>query len=514
MCPEYRFTVLLVEDSEVDRTIVLRRLKAADGFWQCVTATSVAEALEYLQSSEHTLDVALVDWQLPDGFGGRVLEAARALERPVPVVMMTGGGREDVEGTIADGAQDFMSKPIHKHTPLGRILRYAMLRDSHLRLQRERSAAAEAAERNESMARLAAGVAHELSNNLAAISLNIDLIAVEDALPEAISTLLADMRLATDAASARCEQLRVFTGRVAIDDTSLRLAGVVRTALSRVGLPSELAGQAGHDRRASVIRGDGAVLGRLLERILGEAARIGQVGTPVLEFSNPTDAEGVEWVLPIDRDAASERYLRVRVPWSGGDGVAASGLRRRFEPFGEGAHDASLDLVECVGFLRAHQAGLSVVVDGRAGAFELWFRPWERRVATPQAQRKSTGTVQRRRVWAVDDDPMVLRVLTRTLRRHGFEVRPFPDGIDAYSAARGGDDCDLLVTDLLMPGMGGAELVRRLRDDGWTQPVVVVTGFSDDVPQLARVPRTKVLLKPFKTEALMGAVNRFLSGDA
>ncbi|WP_433797670.1 response regulator [Actinoplanes sp. CA-252034] len=102
----------------------------------------------------------------------------------------------------------------------------------------------------------------------------------------------------------------------------------------------------------------------------------------------------------------------------------------------------------------------------------------------------------------VDDEPDLRYLLRRFLERAGHEVTDAGDGAAALQALHRLPP-DLVVTDMMMPVMGGAELVRRLRADPGTAqiPILAVTGD----PQLAGGADT-VLTKPWTSQQLLAAV--------
>jgi two-component system response regulator FixJ len=81
-------------------------------------------------------------------------------------------------------------------------------------------------------------------------------------------------------------------------------------------------------------------------------------------------------------------------------------------------------------------------------------------------------------VYVVDDEPRVLAVLRKTLERTGLTVRCF-SGADGCLAGLEGDSCDLLITDVKMPGKDGVELLTEVKRRLPWLPVLVITGFGD-----------------------------------
>ena len=100
---------------------------------------------------------------------------------------------------------------------------------------------------------------------------------------------------------------------------------------------------------------------------------------------------------------------------------------------------------------------------------------------------------------------MVRSVMVQSLRRDGWRVIDAPSGADALQrASEAADPPDLLVTDVVMPGMDGRELAERLRRDHPGLPILFVTGFSNEAdPSRLPEPPSAMLLKPFLPDDLV-----------
>jgi CheY-like chemotaxis protein len=118
-------------------------------------------------------------------------------------------------------------------------------------------------------------------------------------------------------------------------------------------------------------------------------------------------------------------------------------------------------------------------------------------------------------ILVVDDDPVVLRVVSRLLRADGYRVVTAPDGQAAWELLQGPppQPVDLLLTDVRMPHMGGAELGRHVNTSRPEIPVLYMTGFTAEVewelPEDIR--STRLILKPFQGAALLALVAKWLS---
>jgi two-component system, cell cycle sensor histidine kinase and response regulator CckA len=119
----------------------------------------------------------------------------------------------------------------------------------------------------------------------------------------------------------------------------------------------------------------------------------------------------------------------------------------------------------------------------------------------------------RRTVLLVEDERSIRTFATRVLRRAGYRVVTAEDGDSALEALRRpGQTVDLLLTDVLMPGMSGAELAERVRAEHPAMPVLFVSGFPADLATGERlVPHgVQLLAKPFTGGQLVERVRMAL----
>jgi CheY-like chemotaxis protein len=119
-------------------------------------------------------------------------------------------------------------------------------------------------------------------------------------------------------------------------------------------------------------------------------------------------------------------------------------------------------------------------------------------------------------VLVVEDEAAVRRAVQRSLERLGYRVVAAQDGEDALRIAGSLDRVDLLLSDVVMPGIDGPELANRLREKWHDLPVLFVTGYSAD--RLARSgavgPHDRVLEKPYQLEDLAHTIRRMLEARA
>ena len=109
----------------------------------------------------------------------------------------------------------------------------------------------------------------------------------------------------------------------------------------------------------------------------------------------------------------------------------------------------------------------------------------------------------------------MLKITGRILEAGGFRVQLARDGASALASVARAGPPDLVVTDLIMPGMGGAEVAKRLVENCPDLPILFVSGYSsDDLRQELGIGSKRFLLqKPFTAQELMQKVARVLSRE-
>src|SRR5262249_46535837 len=118
-------------------------------------------------------------------------------------------------------------------------------------------------------------------------------------------------------------------------------------------------------------------------------------------------------------------------------------------------------------------------------------------------------------VYLVDDDPGVLKALSRVLREEGWQVETF-ESAEAFLARSDPDAEGCLVLDVTMPGLDGLELQRRLTSAGARMPIVFVTGHGD-IPMSVKAIKagaTDFLTKPVQARALVEAVRSAMEQES
>ena len=117
-------------------------------------------------------------------------------------------------------------------------------------------------------------------------------------------------------------------------------------------------------------------------------------------------------------------------------------------------------------------------------------------------------------ILVVEDEAGIRSLVRKILRRQGYEVLEAANGLEAIEICQQhASRIDLLVSDVVMPGMGGRELVEQLKSRGWNMKVLYVSGFTDDPSIYAGnlPPGTAFLQKPFTLGSLLEKVKEVLA---
>jgi two-component system alkaline phosphatase synthesis response regulator PhoP len=117
----------------------------------------------------------------------------------------------------------------------------------------------------------------------------------------------------------------------------------------------------------------------------------------------------------------------------------------------------------------------------------------------------------RRRILLVEDDPTLRQALSFNLTREGYEVAAAADGEAALEAARS-DRLDLILLDVMLPGMSGVEVLRVLRREGVSTPVIILSAKGDEIDRVVglKVGADDYIAKPFSRPELLARIEAVL----
>lgn len=128
---------------------------------------------------------------------------------------------------------------------------------------------------------------------------------------------------------------------------------------------------------------------------------------------------------------------------------------------------------------------------------------------------ESEAELESTSVLLVEDDESVRQVLHKALTRKGYRVLEAANGARALELIEGGEAVDIVVTDVVMPQMGGFELARHLSQNHGAIKVLLISGYTQSDGRLAGnpllSPGTHFLRKPFSTDLLDETIRGMLA---
>jgi PAS domain S-box-containing protein len=415
-------------------------------------------------------------------------------------------GTYELVGQRKDGRKIFLEATARMHNTRGRRGRLTALRD--LTEKRALENQFHQAQKMEAVGRLAGGVAHDFNNQLTVITaythMLLDGLAPDDPQREDLDQI----NQAAMGAAALTRQLLAFSRQEVIEPKLLDLDEGVRAAQ------------------------------KMLRRLIGEDIEMvtsltddpptvkidpGQLEQIIMNLAvNARDAMPTGGTLSFETATVSLDDVSARQHWLEGAGCfavlsvsdtgvgMAEGTRARiFEPFfttKETGKGTGLGLSTVYGIVK--QSGGSIEVEsepGRGATFRIYLprlnEPAERIMAAG-AGLPPRGTET---VFLVEDAPAVRTALREILERCGYTVLEAPAGQPALTlAAKRREPIQLLLTDVVMPGMSGRELAERFTRLHPEAKVLYMSGYTDDaaVRHGVRRAETAYVQKPFSPDTL------------
>jgi two-component system, cell cycle sensor histidine kinase and response regulator CckA len=352
-------------------------------------------------------------------------------------------------------------------------------------------------QRLEAIGRLAGGIAHDFNNVLTVILSAVELQARRGA-PTAEIQMIKD---AAQRAAQLTAQLLAFARRRAAGVENVELGILIenlRPLLVRL-LGERIALEVTIAPGPWFVRADAGQLEQVLINLVANArdaiADSGHVWISI-------EAAGDEVALVVGDDGA---------------GMSPEVIERVFEPFFTTKPSGTgLGLATSYGIVVQHGGRFEVTSTvGRGTRFEVRL-PWVRGDAAPTPEppaARALGSRGHETVLLVEDDAMIRQVAEQVLAEAGYRVLAAADGVDAVALAHAhAGELAGVVTDAVMPRMGGAELANQLRAAWPSLPILFVSGYDPDVqPGAGAQPR---LDKPYTPATLLACVRALLDRSA
>jgi signal transduction histidine kinase len=552
--PSGRPLVYVIDDDAGMRETVTEILAlagvTAEGFG---SGKSVQTALESARP-----DLALVDQRLPDTTGLGLAASLKSQDPDLSVVLLTGYASADNAIAAVGLADDYLTKPVLPEDLVRNVMagidrtrlrrenrrlvarlqemnssleatvaeRTRELQEAHKRALEDQAtteqlqAQAERerlenrlhqSQRLESLGLLAGGVAHDFNNLLNVILNCAGFVAEETADNESVRTDVEEIIKAAERAARLTRQLLIFGRRDQVQlkalDLNVVVADVQSLLVRSIGEHVQLVVHP--SASLPPVHADRSQLEAVLVN-LAVNARDAMPGGGILTIElgvTLLDHEDTGLLPPLSPGC----YVTLSVSDTG-VGMSPDVVARIFEPFfttkpqGQGT---GLGLATVHGIVTAAGGGLRVQSTPGAGTTIRAFYPAAKGLASADTGTAVTADAGGRgeTILVVEDEPAVLRVVTRILWRNNYSVLAATTGTEALALAAD-HEFDLLLTDAVMPGISGLELADRVRQTRPQASVLLLSGYSPELAGSGRALPVDIPLvqKPVNERALLEAI--------
>jgi hypothetical protein len=373
------------------------------------------------------------------------------------------------------------------------------------------------ARRLESVGQLAGGIAHDFNNILGVIMNYAEFVADELDPKSPAQDDVEEIRRAAERAAALTRQLLIFSRREVVKKEVLDLEQVASELenLLRRALGERIVLETHFDRGLWSIEADAGQIEQVLVNLAVNARdAMPDGGRLLIEVENAELDEEFTYMHP---DTEAGRYVCLKVSDTG-VGMEDDVIQRAFEPFfttkGK-AEGTGLGLATVYGIVTQAGGRIDIYSEPGMGTTVKVHFPVTSASPKPAADPQmdvpgGNGEV----VLVVEDEPDVRRMAERMLSKASYSVIGAASGGEAIAICnRLGQPIDLLLTDVIMPGMLGTELVEEIRDLRPELGVVFMSGYSHQVlsPEaLADQASAAFIEKPFNAKQLLQAVRGVL----
>jgi len=365
---------------------------------------------------------------------------------------------------------------------------------------------------------LAGGVAHDFNNILTAIIGHCDLMLMRHTPGDSDYDDIQQIKSNSNRAAGLTRQLLAFSRQQTLRPQVVQLPNVVSEVshlLKRLlGETVELVVK--HGRNLGPVRADPGQLEQVIVN-LAVNARDAMSATSGGTLTIQTYSVKADQVAELGSDILPIADYSALSVTDTGCGIPASVLGKIFEPFfttKEVGKGTGLGLSTVYGIVK--QSGGFIFADSKVGQGTRFviYLPVHREEAGAAPSRR-VGKAKQDELWGsgtvllVEDEPMVRSVAERALTRHGYTVICADNGEDALEVVSRGEPIDLLISDVVMPGMDGPTMVREARKSRPDLKILFMSGYAEEqLRNSIDLVHVNFLPKPFSVTELAEAARR------
>ena len=362
----------------------------------------------------------------------------------------------------------------------------------------------------EALGTLAGGIAHDFNNLLQGILGNASMLCYTLEKDSTQYTKAERIQAAAERSADLCSQMLDYAGIKPVGHELLKINEVISdiSILLESSLPKGVVLVTDFTKNLPRLMGDRSQIRQVIMNLIINAAEsiegVGQVqiSTDFVFMSK----EQFEYNL-LEESPEEGNYLLFEVSDTG-SGIDPATLTRIFDPFFSTKKTGrGLGLAAVLGIIKGHSG--AIMVDSNPGIgtkFSVYLRSTaEKEVPIKERQENFVNKdFSGKKILVVDDEEIVRETIHAILSLQGYKVDAVEGGAEALEVLKRGEVPDLMLLDLTMPGLDGAEVFTRLRNMGMSFPVLVASGYSKE--KISSLFPDKgpdgFLQKPFTAETL------------
>jgi signal transduction histidine kinase len=477
--------ILIIEDSEDDAALLLREL--ARGGYDVIHKRVDTPAAMIAALESQKWDLVISDHSMPHFTGIDALHILRGKGSRIPFIFVSGTiGEETAVSALKDGAQDYLMKTNLKRLvpAVQRELREAEQRQERERLERQ----VQQLHKFETIGRLAGGIAHDFNNVIGAILGWAELCCQETQPGTQLHERLQRIMEQGERAAALTSQLLSFARRQFLQPKriDLNIHVLQSTSLLRRVIRENITISVEIARDLHVTLADPSQIDQVLMNLcLNARDAMPRGGRLVLQTKN---IEITEEYCRLVAYAQPGSYILLSVSDTG-VGMDAETIEQIFEPFfttKEPGKGTGLGLATVYGIVKQHGGFLNVESEPGKGTIFQIYLPASGGMAEPQETRSDEKPRKGSETILLAEDHDGLRQSAQEmLEALGYRVLLASNGFDAIQLFKTNlDRVDLVVLDVVMPGLSGPDTYSQMASIRPELGVVFTTGYTSEAASL------------------------------
>ncbi len=385
--------------------------------------------------------------------------------------------------------------------------------------ERDNQARIQMQDRLATVGQLAAGIAHDFNNIMAAITVYTDLLGMEPNLSAASHERLNTIQQQVQRATSLIRQILDFSRRSVMEQSSMDLLPFIKELDKLLGriLPENIRLELTYQPGEYIVKADPTRLQQVFMNLaLNARDAMPSGGTLHFELGRIYISDTDVLIL----DLTPGEWIGIQVSDTG-TGIQPDAMAHIFDPFfttkpvGGGT---GLGLAQVYGIVKQHRGSIDVrSAPGEGTTFEIYLPALEilesgRAAGENRPPRSGNGET----ILLVEDDPAALEAMKALLSHHNFRVLPARNGVEAMQVYdRSANTIDLVVSDVVMPEMGGVELYRSLKEKAPELKMLFVTGhpLGGENQSLLEEGQVDWLQKPFAIQEFVRVLQTLLRSN-